>query len=207
MTRSVHVVDDDDAVRASLLSLLSIQSNLIVRGYRSGDDFVAEAKQLDPGVVLLDFHMPGLSGLEVLRAINPLGPKFATIVLTGQGNISLAVQAIKAGALDFLEKPYEMKGLLATIETAFARLEQENAVTERATAAKAKLNRLSARENDVLKGLIQGRPNKVIAHELNLSPRTVEIYRANLMEKLEVRSLPEALRIAFAAGFIPDESN
>jgi len=201
MTRTIYVVDDDDAVRASLHSLLSVQTDLVIRSYRSGDAFLEEAGELDPGVLLLDFHMPGASGLDVLQTID--SGTFASIILTGQGNVGLAVQAMKAGALDFVEKPYEADQLMQLIDTAFARLEQDSGAAARVEAAKAKIAKLSPRECDVLMGLIEGRSNKVIAYELDISPRTVEIYRANLMEKLEVRSLSEALRVAFAAGLIP----
>ena len=201
--RNIYIVDDDDPLRASLQSLLSVDRRHVVRAFRSGDAFLQQAEELDPGVTLLDFHMPGVNGIDVLRALGPMGNKFVSIILTGQGDVSLAVQAMQAGALDFLEKPYEPTRLLATIEIAFERLEQGNAAIERAEAAKARIAKLSSRETEVFKGLIDGRPNKVIAHELSLSPRTVEIYRSNLMDKLEVRSLSEALRIAFAAGLVP----
>jgi two-component system response regulator FixJ len=200
--RNIYIVDDDDAVRASLQSLLATRPNLLIRSFRSGDAFLAEVKELDPGVLLMDVHMPGSSGIDVLRAL-PDQRQFAAIVLTGQGNITLAVEAMKAGALDFVEKPYEHLALLQMVEGAFSRLETDSADAARVELAKAKLARLSGRETDVLKGLIDGHANKVIAHHLDISPRTVEIYRAHLMEKLEVRSLSEALRIAFAAGLYP----
>ncbi|UYY59651.1 response regulator transcription factor [Sphingomonas sp. S2-65] len=203
MTRTVYIVDDDDAVRASLHTLLSIRNDLLIRSYRSGDAFLQEVGDLDPGVVLLDFHMPGATGLDVLNALGK-NPKFVAIVLTGQGNVGLAVQAMKAGALDFVEKPYEAEVLMQLVDTAFARLEQGSEAAARVNAAEVKIAKLSPRETDVLKGLIEGRSNKIIAFELDISPRTVEIYRANLMEKLEVRSLSEALRIAFAAGLFPN---
>lgn len=202
MTRTIYIVDDDDAVRASLHSLLSVRGDLVIRSYRSGDAFLDEAAELDPGVLLLDFHMPGSSGLDVLHAVGDRAT-FASIILTGQGNVGLAVQAMKTGALDFIEKPYEADQLMHVIDTAFSRLEQNSDAVARVDTAKAKIAKLSPRECDVLMGLIEGRSNKVIAYELDISPRTVEIYRANLMEKLEVRSLSEALRVAFAAGLIP----
>ena len=202
MSRTIYIVDDDDAVRASLHSLLSIRPDMIVRGFRSGDAFLQDVNELDPGVLLLDFHMPGATGLDVLTALEG-NPRLVPIVLTGQGNVGLAVQAMKAGALDFIEKPYEAETLLQLIDNAFARLEEDNEAANRVGAAEAKIAKLSPRETDVLKGLIEGRSNKIIAYELDISPRTVEIYRANLMEKLEVRSLSEALRIAFAAGLFP----
>jgi two-component system, LuxR family, response regulator FixJ len=202
MSRTIYIVDDDDAVRASLHSLLSVHPDLIVRGFRSGDAFLQDVAELDPGVLLLDFHMPGSTGLDVLNALDG-SPRFVPIVLTGQGNVGLAVQAMKAGALDFVEKPYEAETLLQLIDNAFSRLEEDNEAAARVDAAEAKIAKLSPRETDVLKGLIEGRSNKIIAYDLDISPRTVEIYRANLMEKLEVRSLSEALRIAFAAGLFP----
>ena len=116
---------------------------------------------------------------------------------------AVAVQAMKAGALDFVEKPYEAETLLRIVDVAFSRLAHDSAAAAHAEQARTKIEALSPRERDVLMGLIEGRANKVIAYELDISPRTVEIYRANLMTKLQVRSLPEALRIAFAAGLIP----
>jgi two-component system response regulator FixJ len=204
MTRTIYIVDDDDAVRASLHSLLSVRADLVIRSYRSGDAFLAEAGELDSGVLLLDFHMPGASGLDVLHTLNG-GSNFVPIILTGQGNVGLAVQAMKAGALDFIEKPYEADQLLQIVDSAFSRLEADSDAAARVDQAAAKIAKLSPRETDVLKGLIEGRSNKVIAYELDISPRTVEIYRANLMEKLEVRSLSEALRVAFAAGLFPKD--
>ncbi|HMI18614.1 MAG TPA: response regulator [Sphingomonas sp.] len=204
MTRQVFIVDDDDPVRASLQSLLALQPNLLVRGFRSGDAFIAALPELDPGVILLDVHMPGASGMDVLRLLRAQAPKFVPIIVTGQGNITMAVEAMKAGALDFIEKPYDHLSLLDVVANAFAKLEETGANAVRADQARAKLAGLSARETDVLMGLIAGRANKVIAYELDISPRTVEIYRANLMTKLGVRSLSEALRIAFSAGVLPD---
>ena len=204
MTRSIYIVDDDDAVRASLHSLLSVRPELLVRGYRTGDRFLEEKDELDQGVVLLDFHMPGATGMDVLERIEG-DSRFATIILTGQGNVTLAVQAMKAGALDFLEKPYEAEQLLDIVDAAFSRLEADSSEAARVAAATAKIEALSPRETDVLKGLIEGRSNKIIAYDLDISPRTVEIYRANLMDKLGVRSLSEALRIAFAAGLFPKD--
>ncbi len=204
MTRQVFIVDDDDPVRASLQSLLALQPNLLVRGFRSGDAFLSALPELDPGVILLDVHMPGASGLDVLRVLHAQAPRFVPIIVTGQGNIAMAVEAMKAGALDFIEKPYDHVSLLDVVGNAFAKLEETGANAVRADQARAKLAALSARETDVLMGLIAGRAKKVIAYELDISPRTVEIYRANLMTKLGVRSLSEALRIAFSAGVVPD---
>lgn len=201
--RNIFIVDDDDAVRASLYSLLAIRSDLIIRSFRSGDIFLEEAVALENGVVVLDYDMPGASGLDVLNAIKTFGWSFIGIILTGHGNVGLAVKAMKAGALDFLEKPCEPSLLFEMVDRAFEKLEMDGAPQIRTELAKEKISHLSGREKDVLLGLIEGRSNKIIAHTLDISPRTVEVYRANVMDKLEVRSLPEALRIAFAAGLFP----
>ena len=203
MIRNIYLIDDDDAVRASLHGLLSLRSDLVVRNFRSGDQFLERAPDLESGVLLLDYHMPGKNGLEVLEQLSSLSHgRFLTIILTGEGNIDVAVQAMKAGALDFLEKPYKADALLEAIDKAFERMEHDSAGSAQIESARAKVDVLSPRERDVLTGLIEGRSNKVIAYNLAISPRTVEIYRANLMTKMGVRSLSEALRVAFAAGLI-----
>ncbi|WP_010219749.1 response regulator transcription factor [Sphingomonas sp. PAMC 26621] len=204
-TRRIYVVDDDQSVRSALQSLLSTRPNLMVFGYRSGDDFLAQIDTLEPGCVLLDYDMPGYNGLEVLRKIVGLPRKFGVIILTGQGATSIAVQAWKLGALDFLEKPCDPSILLDVVETAFSTIEQDHKAVSLSEHARTAIATLTAREKDVLIGLVEGRANKVIAYELSLSSRTVEIYRAKLMTKLNVRSLSEALRIAFAAGLIPND--
>jgi two-component system response regulator FixJ len=203
MIRNIYLIDDDDAVRASLHGLLSLRSDLIVRNFRSGDQFLERVAELESGVLLLDYHMPGKNGIEVLQELGASPPaRFMTIILTGEGNIDIAVQAMKAGAFDFLEKPYKADALLEAIDKAFNRMEHDSAGSAQVETARAKVAVLSPRERDVLTGLIEGRSNKIIAYDLAISPRTVEIYRANLMTKMGVRSLSEALRVAFAAGLI-----
>ena len=197
--QSVYIVDDDQAVRQSLHGLLSERPNLVIRVFASGDAFLDNIEARDGGVLLLDFQMPGRDGIEVMRALQDRGAKFLTIMLTGQGDISLAVQAMKAGATDFLEKPYDPHHLLNLLDEAFARFSETSGIAQRREQARERIARLSPREHEVLMGLIEGRPNKVIAHQLDLSPRTVELYRANMMEKLDVSSLSEALRLAYAA--------
>ncbi len=197
--QSVYIVDDDQAVRQSLHGLLSERPNLVIRVFASGDAFLDNIEPSDGGVLLLDFQMPGRNGIEVMRELQGRSAKFLTIMLTGQGDISLAVQAMKAGATDFLEKPYDPHHLLNLLDEAFARFSETSGIAERREQARERIARLSPREHEVLMGLIEGRPNKVIAHQLDLSPRTVEIYRANMMEKLDVSSLSEALRLAYAA--------
>jgi two-component system response regulator FixJ len=203
MIRNIYLVDDDDAVRASLHGLLSLRSDVAVRNFRSGDQFLERAGELEQGVLLLDFHMPGKIGLDVLQElVDQLPARFLVIMLTGEGNIDIAVRAMKGGAFDFLEKPYKPEALLETIDKAFDRMEHASAGSAQTETARAKVECLSRRERDVLTGLIEGRSNKIIAYDLAISPRTVEIYRANLMTKMGVRSLSEALRVAFAAGLI-----
>lgn len=201
MMRSIYIIDDDEELRISLHRLLSLRSDLIIRSFGSGDVFLERKDELDPGVLLLDMNMPGSTRLDVLREIRGSG-RYLAIILTGQGNIEVAIQAMKAGAFDFIEKPYNYQMLTEVMEGAFQKLEQESAAAARVETARQRVAQLSARETDVLRGLIDGHANKVIAHDLSISPRTVEIYRANLMAKLKVRSLPEALKIAFAAGLI-----
>ncbi|QHL89729.1 response regulator [Sphingomonas changnyeongensis] len=202
--RSIYIIDDDDELRISLHRLLSLRSDVVIRSFASGDAFLGGADELDPGVLLLDMNMPGSSGFDVLRAIRDQ-QRFLAIILTGQGSIEVATKSMKAGAFDFLEKPYNYQALTEVMEGAFEKLEQESAAAARVEQARQLVSQLSARETDVLKGLIEGHANKVIAHDLQISPRTVEIYRANLMAKLKVRSLSEALKIAFAAGLFPQD--
>lgn len=201
--RRIYIVDDDYAVRTSLEYLLSLVADSHITCFESGDAFLEAASRLDPGCLLLDLHMPGTPGLQVLSAIGSAPDRFVPIVLTGEGDVSVAVQAMKLGAADFIEKPCDHLKLIAALDAAFSYQAATRAATQRKEQAIAMLEQLSPRERDVLKGLIEGQSNKVIAHDLDISPRTVEIYRAKLMEKLGVRSLSEALRIAFAAGLLP----
>lgn len=196
--RLVHVVDDDDAIRRSVAFALKT-SGFQVRLYESGSDLLKSAAKLEDGCILLDIRMPGMDGLEVQEALKDRGVALPVIIMTGHGDVSLAVRAMKAGALDFIEKPFQKAVLLAAIEQGFGRLKQAAAGREQASEAAVKLQGLTPRERDVLDGLAKGLPNKSIAYDLGISPRTVEIHRANLMTKLGVRSLSEALRIAFAA--------
>jgi two-component system response regulator FixJ len=197
--RTVYLVDDDEAIRRSAGFMLKT-SGLAVKAYPSGVEFLKEVKALDAGCILLDVRMPGMDGIEVQRELRSRGVRFPVIVMTGHGDVAVAVQAMKAGAVDFIEKPFEKAVLLAAIDEGFARINQSHRVQARAAEAQVHLEALTPREKDVLHGLARGLPNKTIAYDLKISPRTVEIHRANLMQKLGVRSLSEALRIAFAAG-------
>jgi two-component system response regulator FixJ len=196
--RLVHLVDDDEAIRRSVGFMLKT-SGFHVRTYQSGVELLKSAGNLEPGCILLDIRMPGMDGLEVQAALRDKGITLPVIIMTGHGDVTLAVQAMKAGALDFIEKPFEKAVLLSALEHGIDRLKRSAANVERADEAAVRLQALTPRERDVLDGLAKGLPNKTIAYDLGISPRTVEIHRANLMSKLEVKSLSEALRIAFAA--------
>lgn len=199
LQRVVHLVDDDDSVRRSVGFMLKT-SGFQVRSYASGAELLKDAKSFEPGCILLDIRMPGMDGLEVQQALKAAGVSLPVIIMTGHGDVPLSVKAMKAGAVDFLEKPFAKETLLSSIDEGFRRLSQKEARGERRAEAEVRLQALTPRERDVLDGLAQGLPNKTIAYDLGISPRTVEIHRANLMTKLGVRSLSEALRIAFAAG-------
>lgn len=195
--RIIHLVDDDEAIRRSAGFMLKT-SGFVVQAFASGVDLL-KARDLEPGCILLDVKMPGMDGLEVQQALHARGIAFPVIVMTGHGDVDVAVQAMKNGAVDFIEKPFERAVLLEAINEGFARLENAGRSRTRATEARVMLEALTAREKDVLRGLSRGHPNKTIAFDLGISPRTVEIHRANLMTKLDVASLSGALRIAFAA--------
>lgn len=205
MLRNCYIVDDDDAARTSLLTLLSAHFRVVVQGFTSGDAFLRAVDDLDPGVVLLDYSMPGRNGIEVLRLLKDRHPQMVPIMLTGKGSTQAAVEAMKAGAIDFLEKPSDPETLFSVIETAFDRSGEILRSAQAAKSAEQRLARLSPQEANVLRGLVEGKRNKIIAYELGLSPRTVEIYRANVMTKLAVHSLSEALRVAYAGGWLTAE--
>jgi two-component system response regulator FixJ len=194
----VHVVDDDEAVRDSL-SLLLEAAGLSVRTYDSATAFLKALPNLAAGCVLTDVRMPELDGLELQRRLTELGIRLPVIVMTGHGDVPIAVEALKAGAADFLEKPFDDAQLLAAVSGALA-TSQRRREEEAATAGIAKrLASLTPREREVLDKLVAGQPNKTIAYDLGSSPRTVEVHRARVMEKMGVRSLPELVRMTIAA--------
>lgn len=197
-SRRVYLVDDDEAIRRSAGFMLKT-SGFDVKSFTSGVEFLKE-KEIDPGCILLDVRMPGMDGIQVQQELRDRGSTIPVIVMTGHGDVNVAVQAMKAGAVDFIEKPFEKAALLAALDEGFGRLEHADRSRVRAEEARIRLRALTPREMDVLQGLVRGHPNKTIAYDLDISPRTVEIHRANLMSKLEVPSLSDALRIAFAAG-------
>lgn len=202
--RIVHVVDDDEAVRVSALLLLE-RAGYEVREYASGVEFLERLNEEEPGCVLLDIHMPQLTGLEVQQALTDRRIEWPVIVLPGQGDVGIAVQAMKNGAFEFLEKPYANQALLAGIADAFDRLQAGRAESDRVARAKSLVARLTPREVEVMRGLLAGMANKAIGYELDISARTVEVYRAAIMEKLEAQGLSTAVRIAMAAGLDPLE--
>ena len=196
--RLVYLVDDDAAIRRSVGFMLKTSGHR-VEPYDSGNELLRNCAKLDEGCILLDIRMPGMDGLEVQQALQKKGVSLPVIIMTGHGDVALAVRAMKAGAVDFIEKPFGKETLLASLSEGYRRLSCKGATDDRARDATVRLQALTPRERDVLNGLAQGLPNKTIAYDLGISPRTVEIHRANLMTKLEARSLSEALRVAFAA--------
>jgi two-component system, LuxR family, response regulator FixJ len=202
--RVVHLIDDEEALRRSVGFLLRT-SGYDVTAWSSGVEFLKQARQVPTGCILLDVRMPEMDGLSVQQALAERGVAMPVIILTGHGDISMAVAAMKQGAMDFLEKPFEKAALLRAIETGFERLENEAAFRLRAQEAEVRMAVLTEREREVLEGLARGLPNKTIAYDLDISPRTVEVHRANLMVKLNARSLSDALRLAFSAGIGTDE--
>ncbi|KCZ52227.1 response regulator transcription factor [Hyphomonas pacifica] len=198
-SNTVHLVDDDEAIRHSASFMLR-HAGYTVRTYRDGVTFLDEVTPEDSGCVLLDVRMPVMDGLAVQKAMSTKGIAMPVVVLTGHGDISVAVEAMKSGAIDFLEKPYEKSALLSAIENGFAAVRSRDSHDRRQQEAAALIAQLTPREKEVLERLVAGLTNKMIAEDLDISHRTVEIHRANLMEKLEADSLSAALRIAFAAG-------
>lgn len=198
-SRVVHVVDDDDAIRRSVGFLLRTSGYTAVT-YATGTAFLHVVGAAEPGCVLLDVRMPDIDGLEVQRLMIERGIALPVVVLTGHGDLSVGIRAMKAGAVDFLEKPFEKAMLLEAIGMAFERLDDTAGRVTNAATASCIIAGLTARERTVLDAMASGLPNKTIAFDLGISARTVEVHRANVMAKLGVRSLSGALRIAFAAG-------
>jgi two-component system response regulator FixJ len=194
--RTVYVLDDDPAVLRSMARLLN-SANFQPITFSNPNEFLAAADTFVAGCVLLDVRLPGISGLDVQAQLKITRPDLAVIIVTGQGDIQTAVRAMKAGAADFLEKPYSDDALLGAIKAAL----REN--TDDIADAVRRISSLSAREREVLDGLLAGRPNKVIAFELGISVRTVEVHRARMMERLGVRQFVEVVRLGVMAKLNP----
>jgi len=197
--KRIHLVDDEESVRRSTSFLLRT-SGYDVDTYPSGVAFLEKVEEAKPGCILLDVRMPEMDGIEVQAELGKRGVKLPVIVLTGHGDIGTAVAAMKGGAIDFLEKPFDRDALLEALARGFERIGEGDAALATKTDAERRIAALSPREQDVLRGLVRGHPNKTIAYDLGISPRTVEVHRANAMAKLGARNLSEALRLAFAAG-------
>lgn len=190
----VHIVDDDEAVRNSLAFLLST-SGFAVRTHVSATAFLEQAPGIRHGCLITDLRMPDMSGVELLRRLREAGSLVPAIVITGHGDVQMAVEAMKNGALDFIEKPFSDDILIDTIRRAVDFAATQGRSEAAIEATRERLASLSERESQVLKGVVAGQPNKVIAYELGISPRTVEVYRAGLMSKMQARSLPDLVRM------------
>lgn len=197
----VHVIDDDDAVRQSLEFLLR-SARIKVKSYESAVDFLAARPPLDSSCIITDVKMPDVSGVDLLRRLNELKAAVPVIVITGHGDIALAVEAMKLGAVDFFEKPFDDEALLAAVRSSLSKSTDDSRRNLERTEINDKLAALSHRERQVLEGLVGGHPNKTIAYDLGISPRTVEIYRANLMTKMNAASLSDLVRMALVAGIL-----
>jgi two-component system response regulator FixJ len=195
----VHVVDDDLAVRQSLSFLLT-SDGLPVRLHESASAFLDSVKDAPAGCIVTDVRMPGIDGIEFLRRLKMRGYAVPVIVMTGHADVPLAVEAMKEGAVDFVEKPFDDELFLAAVRAALARQAQSVEQDAHTVEVRARIGALSEREAQVLEGLVAGKANKVIAYDLGISPRTVEIYRANVMTKMQAGSLSELVRLALMAG-------
>jgi two-component system response regulator FixJ len=199
----IYVIDDDDAVRDSLDALLTALE-FDVALFPSGAAFLEACDTAGEGCVLLDVRMPRMDGMEVQERLHLRRPDLPIIMITGHGDVSMAVRAMKAGAVDFVEKPLREEALLRSIETALQVSRKSQRQKSLGAAALGNIERLTPREREVLELLVAGRPNKAIAQALDCSPRTVEIHRARIMEKMKAHSLPHLVRLALAAGIEPD---
>ena len=193
----VHLVDDDDAVREALTLLLA-EAGFTVRSYKSAVDFLAAPRTLQPGCIVSDIRMPGLDGLELQAKLRAGGSTAPIIFITGHGDVPMAVQALRAGALDFIEKPFDDEHLLGSIKRALATSQRASAKDAVRQDIEQRLANLTPRELEVLECLMVGRPNKIIAFDLDMSMRTVEVHRARIMQKMKAASLSELVRLVMS---------
>jgi two-component system, LuxR family, response regulator FixJ len=201
----VQIIDDDDALRDSLTFLLS-SAGIEAKSYDSAGAYLNDPQRSAAGCIITDVRMPGMSGIDLLRKLKSDGVSLPVIVMTGHGDVPLAVEAMKLGAFDFIEKPFDDDALLASVRGALGVQEKHSRVESQRQEIESSLAQLSARERQVLDGLVAGQPNKVIAYELGISPRTVEIYRANVMTKMQANSLSELVRMALVSGALRSET-
>jgi two-component system, LuxR family, response regulator FixJ len=197
----IYAIDDDDAVRQSLEFLLRA-AGINVRSFESAKAFLAVLPEITSGCIITDVRMPDISGIDLLRKVKERNLDIPVIVVTGHGDVSLAVEAMKIGAADFLEKPFDDDQLIAAVRAALNKTLDTAARNADLAQVHDKLAALSNREREVLDGLVAGKANKVIAFDLGISPRTVEIYRANLMTKMAANSLSDLVRMAMTAGIL-----
>jgi two-component system, LuxR family, response regulator FixJ len=203
---TVHVIDDDEAARHSLAFLLGT-AKIDVKTYDSATAFLAVASNVKSGCIITDVRMPEISGIDLLRRLKELKIGVPVIVVTGHGDVPLAVEAMKIGAAEFLEKPFDDEILLNAVRSALNKQNTDSKRQAKRADIDSRLTALSNRERDVLQGLVSGLANKQIAFNLGISPRTVEIYRANLMTKMQASSLSDLVRMALVAGILGSESN
>ncbi len=201
----VHVIDDDEAMRESLVFLLHT-AQIEAEAFPSAPAFLKSLPDARLSCVITDIRMPEMSGLDLLRRLREMKIEVPVIVITGHGDVPLAVEAMKFGAIDFLEKPFDDEVLLASVRAALERQQGEAKRQAERADIESRISALSNRERDVLGGLVAGRANKQIAYDLGISPRTVEIYRANLMDKMRAASLSELVRMALIAGILAGDS-
>jgi two-component system response regulator FixJ len=199
----IYVIDDDEAVRESLEFLLKT-AGIAVRGFESAKAFLDILPEANSGCIITDVRMPDITGIDLLRHLQKINSNLPVIVITGHGDITLAVEAMKIGAVDFLEKPFDDDQLIAAVRAALSRDADVSKHKAELGDINDKLNALSKREREVLDGLVAGNANKTIAFDLGISPRTVEIYRANLMTKMAAKSLSDLVRMAMLADILGD---
>jgi two-component system response regulator FixJ len=197
--RTVYVIDDDKAVRDSVALLLEARS-LAVQSFASGPEFLAVASSLAPGCVVTDMRMPEMDGLELLQRLSERNVHLPVIVMTAHGEVSLAVRALKAGATDFIEKPFPGEVLVDAVLSALQTIDRTHQRDADVAEIDACIRSLTPREREVMEQLVAGNQNKMIAYNLGMSPRTVEVHRARVMEKMHARSLSALVRMAVAAG-------
>jgi two-component system response regulator FixJ len=195
----VHLIDDDEAVRQALAFLLATAGHA-VRVYDSAEAFLSAVSVAQSGCIVSDVRMPGIDGLALQRRLKEIGVTLPVVIMTGHGDVPLAVEAMKAGAIDFIEKPFDDEVLLSAIRVALNRQDEAGERNAELAETRARIDSLSERERQVLQGLVAGHPNKTIAYDLGLSPRTVEVHRANLMIKMGAHSLSDLVRMALLAG-------
>jgi len=195
----IHIVDDEEPVRKSLAFLLTISGHA-VRVHDSASSFLSLAGELENACLVTDLRMPDMSGVDLLRRLHDEDAMLPAIVITGHGDVPMAVEAMKAGALDFIEKPFEDEVLLEAVARAIAELKRKPREQDDISAIRQRLGQLSERERQVMAGIVTGLPNKSIAYDLDISPRTVEVHRSNVMAKMNAKNLPELVRMVLAAG-------